>query len=234
MNASSLRVFCFPFAGGTGLAYKSWFDLDPCLDFVPLDYPGRLLREGEPALASVQALADQLFDEIRHELTRPFALLGTSLGALVALEVCARCERESAAPVLLVLCSCAAPSRLPKSRSIGSLPDEAFVAQLAKLYGGAAETLLGDPELARTLVPHMRADVCAFEGYAGAAAPRVATGILAVRGVSDRAVTFADVARWSDYSGADATSLVVPGDHFFTERTHAGIHSALRDKLGSL
>jgi hypothetical protein len=75
-----------------------------------------------------------------------------------------------------------------------------------------------------------RADVETFESYAGADAAPIAADIVAIRGEQDRAVSFADVAGWHDYTRRGFTLLSVPGDHFFVESAPSLVAQELRSR----
>src|SRR5690349_9028549 len=83
--AARLRLFCFPFAGGSATAYHRFVQsLPPEIEAASLQLPGRGFRLREPALTTLEALFDGVTGAIAPRLDRPFALFGHSFGAMMA------------------------------------------------------------------------------------------------------------------------------------------------------
>jgi len=78
--AASLRLFCFPYAGGSAAVYRNWTDLPAEIDVCPVQLPGRDERFREPAFTRADALCDALVVALADYLDRPFAVFGHSMG----------------------------------------------------------------------------------------------------------------------------------------------------------
>src|SRR5262245_15655004 len=106
-----MRLFCFPFAGGTASSFFDW--RQRCADGVevhPVEYPGRGRRWSETPAETTEVLADTLAGELRTRAEGPYAVLGHSFGALVAFEVASRLRRAGGpAPVRLFVSGARAP-----------------------------------------------------------------------------------------------------------------------------
>src|SRR6059058_5813767 len=84
----SVRLFCFPYSGGSAFAFRTWPDyLPPDVEVCAVQLPGRENRLREPPARRVAPLVDALFDSLVEQLDVPCALFGHSLGALLAFEV---------------------------------------------------------------------------------------------------------------------------------------------------
>jgi surfactin synthase thioesterase subunit len=59
----------------------------------------------------------------------------------------------------------------------------------------------------------------------------IRSDIIAVRGERDKAVRFADIAPWRNYSRGSVALLSVAGDHFFVESRPGLIVQELRGRL---
>ena len=82
----SLRLFCFPYAGGSSQAFRNLrqhfpFEIDICL----VHFPGRDKRIGERPLTRLKSLVEAITDAIHGKLQQPFALFGHSLGRSLVL-----------------------------------------------------------------------------------------------------------------------------------------------------
>src|SRR5690242_5722195 len=82
----SLRLFCFPYAGGSAQVFRQWqrhFPSEIALWLVHL--PGRGKRIGEQPFTRLQLLVQTIADLIvREPQPPPYALFGHSMGALIS------------------------------------------------------------------------------------------------------------------------------------------------------
>lgn len=212
-----MRLFCFPYAGGSQLAYAAWSRFGGGVEVEAVDYPGHLLRPREKLARSMEDLVERLTAELAGRWDGPFALMGASLGGLVAFELARVAEAAGTPPRAVIVTSCAAPSRLHKHAPIAGLPDEAFLRAFAERYGGLKPEILADPSALALILPMVRADMELFEDYATSSHEPIASDILAVGGADDRATPLDDVAAWREFSTGAVQIASVPGDHFFAE-----------------
>ena len=78
-TAPRLRLFCFPFAGGGSAVYRSWAQfIDPTIEVVAIEPPGRLGRITEPPVTDMKEFVEQVATEMGELLDRPFAFFGHS------------------------------------------------------------------------------------------------------------------------------------------------------------
>src|SRR5262245_37468194 len=86
--AARLRLFCLPYAGGGASAFRIWADeLPSTVEVCAIQLPGRETRLREPPFTRLNPLVEQLGDALAHYLTKPFAILGYSLGAVIGFEL---------------------------------------------------------------------------------------------------------------------------------------------------
>jgi len=85
---TTLNLLCLPYSGASAMVYSRWRRKLPAwLQVRPVELPGRGARMAEPLQTDLQALARQLAGEQRLATAAPYALLGHSLGALLAFEL---------------------------------------------------------------------------------------------------------------------------------------------------
>jgi surfactin synthase thioesterase subunit len=209
------RIFCLPFAGGSGIAFHGWQDLSPDFEVIPVDYPGHLMRPNEGLAESMAELVACLLDELDNLWERPFVLCGSSLGGLVAFELARAAEAGGRAPEAVVVAACAAPSRLPKLPPVAGFGDEEFLTAVSRRYGGPLAKLADDHEALELALPALRADIGIFEAYAGSTPIPISSPLTAISGQTDPTVTYGDVAAWREFSTGNVRVASVPGDHFF-------------------
>ncbi|HBY63598.1 MAG TPA: hypothetical protein DEH78_27550, partial [Solibacterales bacterium] len=95
-GGAALRLFCFPFAGGGGLAYRAWKEvLGEAAAVCPVRLPGRETRAHEPLIDDLGALIAELRSRIEPYLAAgPFAFFGHSMGAAIAFELIRRLRAD--------------------------------------------------------------------------------------------------------------------------------------------
>src|SRR5574338_625877 len=99
-----LKLFCFPYAGGTAQLYSGWQEqFRPEICICPSHLPGRGRRAAEPPFRNLHLLVKSLADAIEPQISLPFAFFGHSMGALIAFELARLLRRRHAVePVHLV------------------------------------------------------------------------------------------------------------------------------------
>jgi surfactin synthase thioesterase subunit len=212
----SLRLFCFPYAGGGAAIYRSWADLlPPEVDLCIVQLPGRENRLAEQPIADLPTLVDEVVPAMTPLLDLPFAFFGHSMGALLSFEVArALRDRRGMEPAQLFLSAFRAPHVQGRRRSLHHLPHDALVSELQRLNGTPPE-ILQDGELLRLVLPAVRADMQACETYQYTPAQPFGCPITVFGGVQDHDVSRADLEAWRDQTTGAFMARMLPGDHFF-------------------
>lgn len=192
--------------------------LPPQIDVAPVQLPGRETRLDEVPLRRVEAVVDQLAGELTPYLDLPYALLGHSMGALIAFELAREFRhRRVPGPVHLLVTARAAPQCRTRMHGASQLDDDAFAAELRRM-GGTPHEVLANPELASLVLPILRADFELCDSYAYRPQPPLTCPITAFGGLADDDVPLADLEEWRNQTTRTFTAKVLPGDHFFFRR----------------
>jgi surfactin synthase thioesterase subunit len=209
-------LLCLAPAGAGPSFFTPWLGSSSRLDVVPLCLPGREGRFAEdppltvPLLAaSVLAAAEEAIEHAGHTL-----VFGHSFGAVVAYELSRLLEaRGHGGTLTLVASGSAAPGTAVGAKATG-LPDAEFVATVGA-NAGYSHPAFDDPDLAELLLPAMRADVAAYEGYRPAWPTPATFPIVTLRGDRDGLVSAAETARWSGVTSADVRAFELEGAHMY-------------------
>ncbi|WP_433655075.1 thioesterase II family protein [Nocardia sp. CA-128927] len=127
MSAASIRLLCFPAAGGYGAPYRAWRTmLPPEVDVHPMDLP-----EG---CADVDSLLAALDSSVVALADRPTVLFGHSFGGLVAYELAQRLR--DGLPLVRLAVSASAPPHLAAVARGAFVADSARVAAWFTLADG--------------------------------------------------------------------------------------------------
>ena len=231
--AASVRLFCFPFAGGGASLYREWRRRSPPgLDLCPVQLPGREARIREAPLRRMGPLVEEVWRRLEPWANRPYALFGHSMGALIVLELAHHARRKGhPLPAHLIVSGARPPHLREGGLSLHKLPDREFVQALRDL-GGTPEAVLAHPELMDLLLPALRADFEVSETYGGRDLDPLHCPITAFGGDMDPEVPPEMVEEWRLFSSAPFESVILPGGHFFMDQCADEIIRRVARKLG--
>lgn len=226
--AARLRLFCFPYAGGSAAVFRDWpAELPEEVEVCAVQPPGRERRLSEPAYLRMAPLVEGLVEVLRPLLDRPFVLFGHSLGAKVAFEMARRLRELGAPEPAHVLASgCRAPHMPSSERPLHDLPHDELIDELHRL-GGTPPAVLEHEELMELLLPLLRSDFELVETYTYEPGEPLACPLSAFGGTDDQEVPGDAVEGWSRMTCGAFRFRMLEGGHFF-------LHERRRDLLAEV
>lgn len=218
---ASIRVFCFPYAGGGASIYKGWqAGLPAGMRLCRVQLPGRETRFSEPAFHHMDPLAEALLDGLRpHFASGPYILFGHSMGGSIAAEITRRLVGGNGRPPLHLIVSASRPSHIPAPHPIHALPDAEFRAALAR-DGGTPSAVIESDELMGIFSPTLRADHAVVETWIRPRPERIPVPITCIAGRRDSIVPHAIASTWQLHAGGGYRQIDIDDGHFFL-RNHA-------------
>lgn len=223
---AALRLYCFTHSGGSAGEYLRWSDHLPGIELWAVQMPGRAARFSEPPITRMEALVEEIVANAEFE--GPFALLGHSLGSLVAYEVARALDPRGRRPEFMILSACPAPSRPRVVPRLHDLPDEELIDSIAGLYAGIPAELADDRDLIRIGLPAFRADHEIVETYRHRGGDSLACPVATVGGSDDR-LAAEQLLAWREVTTGPVTTRMVPGDHFYFRHDLSAIISVIED-----
>ncbi|WP_335979253.1 MULTISPECIES: thioesterase II family protein [Streptomycetaceae] len=235
----------FPHAGGSAGFYRSLaVRFGPEVDVRAVQYPGREARAGEALVDAMDVLADRVTEALLPLTGRRLAILGHSMGALVAYEVTRRLEAQGAL-VERLFASARHPPHLhdpachdpgyhapPDRERLRHLLDDGAFAEMLRDTGGTPAALLDQPEMRDYLLPIVRNDYRLVETYRPAPGPALRTGVVSIAAEGDGTVTAAQVEGWRRTTQGPFEHLTFPGGHFYLLERPDTLAAAVLTRLG--
>ncbi len=214
-GSADLRLLCFHHAGGSVAMYRHWSRLlPPSIEPVAVQLPGRADRFGEPAFDRMAPLVDELVEVLKPLLDRPFACYGVSMGSRVAWTLThALQERSMPMPSQLFLACDIAPVH-----DAGTWPWEGRADGLEgymREMGGTPPEVLAEPELVRTLLPTLRADLTVLSTHRFRPDTPLDVRIHAFAGKDDPSAPPDRMTAWQAETTARFDLDVLQSGHFF-------------------
>jgi len=231
--SAEARLFLFPYAGGGPAVFGKWAaDLPDTFEMWTVHYPGRGSRHNEPPIKQIDSLAEQLSHAILSQLDKPFIFFGHSLGGLVAFELTRQLRQQNLPrPTILFVSACGAPHLPDPHAPIHALPEAEFLKSLEQLNGIPPE-ILHQPEVMQLLLPIVRADFEAIEGYVySAEVPALDCPIVAFGGLDDPRVSRERIEGWALHTVSPFKSQYFPGDHFFLNTAREAVIASFTSEL---
>jgi len=194
--------------------------------------PGREERLNEKLIKDMPQLVDTLAQEISVFSKKPYAFFGHSMGAIVAYETARRLNAMGVSkPAHLFLSARAAPHLQKNTDLLRFLDDEAFVDKLQATYGAVPEAVRQNPEVRKIFLPILRADVELLETYDEASSEPLDLPISALGGISDPAISRAQLEGWQARTSAKFTYHEFSGDHFYIDEEREAVMAAIKNDL---
>lgn len=229
---ADLRLFCFPYAGGSSQIFRTWSeDLPATIEVCPAEYPGHGRRLKDPLVQDLKTLVEEISSAMFPKgtgeaiaLDKPFALFGHSMGALIAFELTRTLrDQDQPLPQHLFVSGRRAPQLPDNDPPTHNLSDAELMKKLRWL-NGTSNTVLNDPEMMQLMLPILRADFAVCETYQYQEKPPLPCPITALGGWRDPATKSGGLKGWRDHTTATFRKKTFPGNHFF-------LHSAQKRLL---
>lgn len=231
-NHPSMRIFCFPYAGGSALFYARWFrHLDENAEVFPVQLPGRESRINEPLLRVMSVAIDSIVEEITPYLTEHMAFVGHSMGSMLVYEVVkSLAEKHLPLPEHVFLCGAVPPDLIGESEKIHMLSDEQFCEKL-KGYESITSELMRYPEFFKFFLPVIKADFELIETYRPGAIWKMPCDVTICSGTEDPYVPAEYLAEWERYCVNPPEIVTYSGNHFFLKEHTAEICGLITERM---
>ncbi len=228
-----LRLFCLPHAGAGAAIFRGWHhDFPANVDVCAIEPPGRFVRHKEPLIGDMAEFIEALAPAVEPFLDLPFALLGYSLGSVMAFELARYLRRRrELEPTHLIIAAAKAPQLPRRLPPISREPRQQFVRQLEQRYGPFEAAIKGDPDMFEIALGIMRNDLGMLENYRYADEPALRCPTLAVGGAADGSTQPSELEGWREQTSGTFKLAWLPGGHFFLRTSGPELRDLVRRHL---
>ncbi|HEY6333215.1 MAG TPA: alpha/beta fold hydrolase [Blastocatellia bacterium] len=231
-SSARVKLFCFPYAGGSAAIYRPWATLlPPEIQLIPVELPGRGARMKERAFRNLHLLVQALVEAFAPLIEEDFVLFGHSMGALIAFELARELRRRGKAqPRRLLVSGRRAPQLSETGKQLYDLPEPEFIEELHNLNGTPREVLEHE-ELMALMIPMLRADFELIETYEYHREPPLECPITVYGGIEDTEVPRTCLSSWKEHTSAAFAIHMLAGDHFFLRSARSELLTMISAEL---
>ena len=158
---SKIKLFCFPYAGGSAVVYYKWKQyLDKEIELIPIELAGRGVRIHEPLYPVVPAAINDVYKIVSEMINgSPFALFGHSMGGMISYQLSQKLREEgNHSPIHVFFSGRRAPHvKRHDEKKYHLLDEEEFKKEILSL-GGTPRELFDHPELLKVFLPLLKND----------------------------------------------------------------------------
>ena len=229
---ASLRLFCFPYAGGAAAVFRSWAaGLPKEIEVCSIQLPGHGSRHSEALYDRIESLIEDLVPAILPFLDKPFAFFGHSMGALIAFELASHLRSVyRLEPAHLFVSGRTAPQVTRPERRTFDLPEREFIEELRRLNGTPPQ-LLEDPEVLQIALPILRADFAICQTYRFSSEHLLTCPLTAFGGLHDQEIEREGLEAWRHRTTGSFSLRMLAGDHFFLHTSQELLLQVISQKL---
>jgi medium-chain acyl-[acyl-carrier-protein] hydrolase len=228
-----VRLYCFPFAGGSASVYHPWSERPPPgMELAAIELPGRHERLNEPRFTDMRQLVPFIAQAVAQDTAAPrYVFFGHSMGAVLAFETIRELRRSGAAlPEILAVSGRSAPHLPSEAPRLHLLPDDEFISKVTEI-GGIHPELIAHQEFMKFILPMLRDDFAMAETYEYTPGPQLNCPVIGFSGADDPLATLPGICAWNELTTGGMTVREYPGRHFFAWQHCASIIGAIADRL---
>ena len=226
-----MRLFCFPYAGGSDSIFRSWQQILPeTIEVCAVQLPGRGSRITDSACTRMDQLIRLAGEALAPHLDKPFALFGHSMGALIGFELAHYLRREwGAQPVHLFVSGRCSPQT--RNEPVDPKLFDSALPEMLRQYNGTPAEALENAELMELVLPVLRADFALCKSYNYTPQPPFNFPITAFGGLEDHGVPREAIEGWRKQTTGPFALRMLPGDHFFLNTSRLPLLEAISREL---
>ncbi|UII31857.1 thioesterase domain-containing protein [Fulvivirga ulvae] len=234
---SKLKLFAFPYAGGSSSIYHG---LKPLLrdhiEFIPVELAGRGRRIGDGLYSGLAEAVDDIYKIVSPQIKfSPFAFFGHSMGSLLAHELTVRLQYElGLSPSHLFFSGRGAIQVKRKDEKMYHKMDEKRFKEEILLLGGTPPEFFEHPELLELFLPLLKNDFRIAETTPDIEGFKQSKVDITVFTGKEDDLTKEQVQGWKEYTNGTCEIHEYSGGHFFIHQEMSSIAKVINDTITQL
>ncbi|MCP4219507.1 MAG: thioesterase [bacterium] len=232
-----MKLFCFPFAGGSAAAFNKWRQyLDKDIEIHPVEFSGRGRRIYDPLYDSIEEAVTDIHGIIGGQMNEgPYAFFGHSMGGIIAYELARKVrDNNEKEPLHVFYSGRGAPHVEGKEyKKFYDLPEEEFKKEIIDL-GGTPKEFFEYPELLDVLMPMLRSDFKIAETYERVKDQKPFGYDISVLLGKKEEVTPEQMVGWREVTRGVCSVHYFEGDHFFINEQPGRVVKVVNNTLKNL
>lgn len=218
MEKKSLNLLCLPYAGGSENIYVKWQkEAISGVNVIPIKLSGRGKRMQDPLYNNFGEAIEDIYNRSYEYVTdSPFAIVGHSMGSLLAYELAKKLNKEAKKVPEFLIFSGKNPPHVKLETNIHQLPNDKMLHELQKL-GGIKQEFSQYPELLSLFLPIIRSDFRLVETYEHIPSSPFEHNIYVMHGSKDLITSEPRLKEWDSYTSSSCFYKEIEGDHFFID-----------------
>lgn len=232
---SIVKLFCFPYAGGSSVIFNKWkpyLNESFGIELIPIELAGRGIRMQEPLYNKLEEAVDDLYELVTSKIQdTKYAFFGHSLGGLLVYELAQKIKQANVSqPSHLFFSGKSAPD-INRDTNYHLMKDDEFKLKVFKL-GGTPSEFFEHPQLMDIFLPVLRSD---FRIAETDLSKRILTpfdcDISIFLGKEDYNVSLEQANRWESHTKGTCVFHYFEGGHFFLHDEVAEISKLIKHYL---
>lgn len=235
MGKGKLRLFCFPYGGGTSEIFRLWpKQLPDEIELVAIELPGHGTRAAQPFITDWQQLITELYSDFVNHIDKPYVIFGHSLGACIAFSLLQKLQEcDDRLPEHLFVSACNPPDVYPFEHSIHDLSDEAMFEFVFNI-NPRLKFLAKNSDEVKVLSSLLKSDLLLAETWDRDTEIKLNVSISTLVGVSDTFAPPENMETWKNYTSKEYSYYLFQGDHFFLEPKRDSLLNLIKAKIEPL
>lgn len=232
----SIKLFCIPYAGAsTTIYYKFTNYLANNVILCPIEISGRGIRFEEECLTSYKETVDDVVNQILSQLKddETYAILGYSMGALIAYDVVYRIKDKSNKVPCCIFISAHQPLNIKNDmKRTLDLSDDELIQKLIE-QGGISESISREKEFVEIFLPIIRSDFKIIESFKFSQQNNILDSKIIVMFTKED--KYSDRIRdWDEVFNTNCHYEEFKGNHFFINRDYKRMVEIINESINNI
>lgn len=212
-----MKLFCFPYAGGSASVYLSWKKIiDDSIEIVPVELPGRGKRFSEGLCHNMNEVVNDIYSKLeKNFINEDYMLYGHSMGSWIVYYLTNEIIKQGIrTPGRLFISGREAPHIKKNLQVYHKMNDDEFINKIYEL-GGTPKEIIENADLLDIYIPILKNDYKLIETCQYKKPIRKYDFDITIFNGRDDDINQNDIYGWGEYTSKQFKVYNFEGGHFF-------------------